>query len=107
MLLQLPANALNSLGESTASIGGEAVSSLASNPSVLVLGIILIAAAVVIFYVLKKLVVNSILGFIGWILLVVLVGVEGTLLIPTLAVSLIFGLAGVGVLLMLMFFAVI
>ncbi len=107
MLIQLPANALNTLGESTVGIGEQAVQTIANNPSVLVVGIVLIAAAFVIFYFLKKLIVNTILGFIGWILLMVFIGIEGPLIIPTLVVSVIFGLAGVGALLLLLFFGVI
>lgn len=107
MLLQLPANALNTLGESTTGLGGEAVKTIVNNPSFLVIGILLIAIAVVIFYFMKKIVVNTILGFIGWILLLVFVGIKASLIIPTLVVSVIFGLAGVGVLLLLMFLGVI
>jgi hypothetical protein len=106
-LPQLPAGALNALGEGTTEISGEAAKALASNPSILVVGVLLIAAAIVIFYFMKKLIVNSILGFVGWILLLVFVGIKEALIIPTLAVSVIFGLAGVGALLLLMFFSAI
>ena len=107
MLLELPAGALDTLGESTAGLGGEAVKSIASNPGILVIGIVLIAAAFVIFFLLKKLIVNSILGFIGWILLMVFFPLGEGLAIPGLVVSVIFGLAGVGALLVLKFFGVV
>ena len=107
MFLQLPTNALNALGENTAGVGATAVQTIASNPGVLVTGIILIAAAILIFFFVKKIIVNSILGFIGWILLVVFMGVSGPMLLPSLAVSLIFGIGGVGALLVLMFFGIL
>ena len=107
MFLQLPTNALNTLGESTAGVGEATIQTIANNPGILVTGIILIAAAILIFYFVKKIIVNSILGFIGWILLVVFMGVSGPLLLPTLAVSLIFGIGGVGALMVLMFFGII
>ena len=107
MLIQFPADVVNAVGEGSAGIGGEAVQTIASNPGILVLGILLIVAAIVIFYFIKKLIVNSILGFIGWILLMVFVGIESSLIIPSLVVSLIFGLGGVGALLILLFFGVI
>ncbi len=107
MFLELPPDALNTLGESTAEIGGEAFRAIASDPSLLVTGVILIIGAILIFYFIKKIVVNSILGFVAWILFMVFVGVDPVLTIPSLVVSVIFGLAGVGVLLVLKFFGVI
>lgn len=107
MFLELPANALNTLGESTAVAGGDALGAIASNPSLLVTGVILIIGAILILCFIKKIVVNSILGFVAWILFMVFVGVDPALTIPSLAVSVIFGLAGVGVLLVLKFFGVI
>jgi len=107
MLLELPTNALEALGTSTEGIGNEVAGALASNPSVLIIGVLLIAAAIVIFYFIKKIIVNSVLGFVGWLLLMIFIGIETPLIIPTLAVSVIFGLGGVGALLVLMFFGII
>ena len=107
MFLQLPENAVNTLGESTSTLGEQAVQTIASNPNFLITGVILIVAAVLIFYFVKKILVNSILGFIAWIIFMVFVGVEGPVMIPSLVISVIFGLAGVGALLVLKFFAII
>ena len=106
-MLQLPTNALSALGRNTADFGGQAVQTVAANPGILVTGIILIAAAIIILYFIKKIIVNSILGFVAWILFMVFVGIDPGLIIPSLAVSVIFGLAGVGVLLVLKFFGVV
>jgi hypothetical protein len=107
MFLELPPAALNTLGENTADIGGEALGAIASNPSLLVGGIVLIIGAILIFFFIKKIIVNTVLGFVAWILFMTFVGVDPGLTIPSLAVSVIFGLAGVGVLLVLKFFGVI
>ncbi len=107
MDVEIPAEALNSLGETTAAVGGEAANAIASNPGILITGILLIAAAILIFFFIKKLIVNSVLGFVGWILFIFFVGVDQSLLIPSLVISVIFGLAGVGVLLVLTFFGVV
>ncbi len=107
MILQLPANALNALGTDTAALGGQAAQTIAANPGLLVTGILLIAAAILIFYFIKKIIVNSILGFVAWILFMIFVGIDPNYTIPSLVISVIFGLAGVGCLLLLKFFGIV
>lgn len=71
-----------------------------------IFGVLLIVAAVVVIHFVKKIIVNSILGVIAWAVLNYVVGIE----LPTIAsfvVSAIFGLAGIGVLLILRFLALI
>lgn len=105
----LPGAALEGLGGQTgeiASQAGQAAMQLAGNPAVLIGGIVLVIAAALIFLFLKKIIVNSILGVIAWALLYYAIGVELPLL-PSLAVSIIFGLAGIGAMLLLKFFSML
>ena len=79
---------------------------LAGDWRAVLFGILLIIAAVLVIYFVKKIIVNSILGIIAWAILNYIVGIE----LPTVAsfaVSAIFGLAGIGVLLLLRFMSLI
>ena len=69
---------------------------------VLLGGLALIALALVVIFVLKRIVVNSILGIVALIVVKFLLGVDLPL-IPTLIVSVLFGLAGIGTMLVLHF----
>lgn len=69
-------------------------------------GVVLIAAALILVFVLKRIVVNSILGIIALVVAKFLLGVDLPL-VPTLIVSIIFGLAGVGTMLLLYFLGVL
>ena len=69
-------------------------------------GIVLVVAAVLIFIFLKKIIVNSILGVAAWAILTFVFHVELPF-IPSLAVSIIFGLAGIGAMLVLRFFGIV
>ena len=82
---------------------GSTALQLTGNPAILVGGIILVVGAVVIFFFLKKIIINSILGIAAWALLTYFFHVELPL-IPSLAISVIFGLAGIGAMLVLRFF---
>jgi len=77
-----------------------------NNPLVLGSGITLIIIAILILFFLKKIIVNSILGIICWAILTFLLHIELPF-IPSLVVSIIFGLAGIGVMLLLKFFGVL
>lgn len=104
--ISVPDEILNGLGE-TATGAAESVGStalqLVGNPAILAGGIILIVAAVVIFFFLKKIVINTILGIAGWLVLTYVFHVELPF-IPSLAISIIFGLAGIGAMLVMKFF---
>ena len=76
---------------------------LAGNWQILVIGFILIISTVLILIHLKKIIVNSALGLIAWAVMVFVLKIE-LQLIPTIVISAIFGLAGVGVILILKFF---
>lgn len=82
---------------------GTTAMQLAGNPTILIGGIVLIILAVLIFYFLKKIIINSVLGIAAWLILTFAFQVELPL-IPSLAISIIFGLAGIGVMLVLKFF---
>jgi small-conductance mechanosensitive channel len=104
--IPVPDNVLNGLGEgATGAAGnvGSAALELVGNPAILIGGIILVVAAVVIFFFLKKIIVNSILGIAAWAVLTYVFHVELPL-IPSLAISIIFGLAGIGAMLVMKFF---
>ena len=97
-------NIPNALGESTVAAQSQALAFL-GEPSILAAGIGLIIAAALVFFFLKKIVVNSILGVIAWLLLNFVFNVQ----LPfwaSLVVSIIFGLAGIGVLLVLRFWGI-
>ncbi len=81
---------------------GETAGNFIGDPTVLIIGIVLIIAAVIIFLVLKKIIVNSIIGLIvfGIVHFVFQVNLP---FVPTLIVTAIFGLAGIGVMLILYF----
>lgn len=81
---------------------GETAGNFIGDPTILIAGIVLIIAAVIIFMVLKKIIVNSIAGLIVFGILHFVVGIELPF-IPTLIVTAIFGLAGIGVMLVLHF----
>lgn len=79
---------------------GAIQNTIVGNPSWLVLGIgFFIVAAAAIFF-LKNILVNTVLGIIGWAVLTYVFQVNLPLL-PSLVVSAIFGLAGLGVMLVL------
>lgn len=101
--IPVPDSVLNGLGKGAAENVGSAALQLAGNPAILIGGIILVVGAIVIFFLLKKIVINSILGIAAWILLTYVFHVELPL-IPSLAISVIFGLAGIGAMLVLRFF---
>lgn len=92
------------VGEGTDLVGG-AVSQLNLDWSFVLIGIVLIIATVVIILVLKRIIINSILGIAAWAVLVFVLKIEMSFF-PTLATSAIFGLAGVGVILVLKFLGI-
>ncbi|MCX8190097.1 MAG: hypothetical protein N3F05_02595 [Candidatus Diapherotrites archaeon] len=83
----------------------EIAGSLAGKPEILAIGILLIVVAVAIIFFIKKVIINSLLGLIGWAILKFAVGIELPL-IEGLIVSVIFGLAGLGAMLVLKFFGI-
>ncbi|MFA4855251.1 MAG: hypothetical protein WC634_01515 [archaeon] len=107
--IPVPDTVLDGLGQGAtgaAENAGSAALQLAGNPAILIGGIILVVGAIVIFFLLKKIVINSILGIAAWALLTYVFHVELPL-IPSLAISVIFGLAGIGAMLVLRFFGMI
>jgi len=79
---------------------------LINNPTVLVAGIILIAVTIFLLFFLKKVIVNSVLGGIIWIVSVVIFHVELPM-IPSFVIAVIFGPAGIGAMLLLKFFGLL
>ncbi len=108
--IPIPDEALNGLGEEASQVAGEAANqagnaamNLVGDPTILILGIVLVIAAIVIFYFLKKIVINSVLGVAAWLILTFVFQIELPF-IPSLAISIIFGLAGIGAMLVMKFF---
>ncbi|MBU0636406.1 hypothetical protein KKE06_05255 [Candidatus Micrarchaeota archaeon] len=98
LLGQATGDAANSLGQTAQNFLGD--------PSILIIGIVFIVVTVVILYFLKHIIVNSILGVVGWAILYYVFDVQ----LPfwaSLIVSLIFGLAGLGAMLVLRFLGVV
>lgn len=104
--IPVPDSVLNSLGEGAAENVGNAALQLAGNPAILIGGIVLVVAALVIFFFLKKIVINSILGIAAWAVLTYVFQIQLPF-IPSLAASIIFGLAGIGAMLVLRFFGMV
>lgn len=105
----VPAEALNELGQQTGSIAGnasQAAMQLAGNPMVLAGGIGLVIAAILVILFIKKVIINSILGLIAWGVVYFGLGIKLPLA-ASLAVSVIFGLAGIGVMLVLRFLGIV
>lgn len=79
---------------------------LAGNIPLLAIAITLIIAAVLIMVFIKKIIINSVLGIIAWAIVVFVFHIQLNFWI-SLIVSVVFGLAGIGVLLVLAFFGII
>jgi len=95
----------NGIGETAGNVAGavgETALNFVSDPLLLVGGIILIVIAVAVIFFLKKIIINSVLGVVVWGILTFLLGINLPF-IPSLVVSAVFGLAGLGVLLLLRF----
>ncbi len=84
---------------------GEAASFLQGNWQILLIGIALIVAAILIILLLKYIIVNSILGIIAWATIVFVFNIKLPFWV-SLIVSAVFGLAGIGVLLLLKFLGI-
>jgi hypothetical protein len=89
--------------------GAEAVGSqlagFAGNPAVLAAGIGLVIATVLLIVMLKKIIINSVLGIIAWAVLTYVWHIEMPF-IPSLVLSIVFGLGGIGSILVLKFLGV-
>gem|GEM_PF-1743687 len=94
------------LGSSAGQKASEFITGLAGKPEILVIGIALVIIAIVMIFFIKKIIINSILGLIAWAVLNYYFKIQLPF-IPSLAVSLIFGLAGVGAMLVLKFFGLL
>lgn len=84
---------------------GQVLEFVQGNLGMLAAAIVLIVIAVLVIVFLKQIIVNSVLGLIAWALLYYVLGVKLNFWL-SLIVSLVFGLAGIGVLLILKFFGV-
>ncbi len=88
--------------EELTNTAGETAGNFIGDPTLLVIGIVLIIAAAVIFLVLKKIIVNSIAGLVVFGIVKFIFGVNLPFIV-TLIVTAIFGLAGIGVMMVLYF----
>jgi hypothetical protein len=76
------------------------------NPTILIIAIALIAATIFILFFLKKVITNSILGGVIWVISIYIFKVELPL-IPSFVISVIIGPAGIGTMLLLKFFGLL
>ena len=92
------------LGDITGTVTGatQTIQDFTGDYSILFIGLILIIATIIIIHILKNIIANSIIGIVAWAIIVFLIGIDLPL-IPSLIVSAIFGLAGIGVILVLKF----
>lgn len=90
----------------TAASAVESATQFAGDWRVLLFGILLIIGAVLVIMFIKKIIINSVLGLIVWGVLYFVLKVELPF-IASLAVSAIFGLAGIGCLLLLKFLGIV
>lgn len=95
MILQFPA-------QETIATASEQAASLAGNPAILLAGIALIVVGIIILVFLKKIIINSLLGAIAWAIATYAFGIQLPFL-PSLIASIIFGLPGIGTMLLLKF----
>ncbi|MFA5931296.1 MAG: hypothetical protein WC821_03210 [archaeon] len=77
-----------------------------SNPTVLVAAVILIVVTIFLLFFLKKIMINSILGGLIWGASIFFFHVELPL-IPSFVISIMFGPAGIGAMLLLKFFGLL
>ena len=105
----LPEFVLDIFGQKAAETGAEAAGTalnFVGDPKILIIGIVLIAATVLVILFIKKIIVNSVLGAVFWAIAYFVFNIKLPML-PSLAVSIIFGPAGVGVMLLLRFLGII
>lgn len=76
------------------------------NPTFLITGIVFIIAAIIILYFLKNIILNSVVGVFGFIICYFVFGIKLPFFL-TLLVSAIFGIGGLGTIIILKFFGVI
>lgn len=103
--MALPDSILNALGQSTAAETTKVIP-FAGEPLILAGAIILVIIAIVLVLVLKKIIINSLLGLVAWAIIKFVFGIS----LPfwaSLIVSAIFGLAGIGAMLLLRFLGMI
>ncbi len=99
-------NGMAEAGTETLKEGLGAAASFAGEPAVLVIGILLIVGAVAIFFFLKKIIANTIAGLVVLAIIYFVFKISLPLL-PTLAVTVVFGLAGIGSMLVLHFLGLV
>lgn len=93
------------VGNAVAQSAGGIISFVEGNFGMLALGIVLIIAAIVVIFFLKNIIINSVIGIVIWAIAVYIFQVNLNFWL-SLIISIIFGPAGIGVLLFLKFFGI-
>ena len=101
-LQALPHALTNNLSET---VGSEAAK-FVGDPMILVWGIVMIVVALLVIFFLKRIILNSVLGIVGWAIVIFIFKIELPW-IASLVVSVVFGLAGVGTMLLLKFLGIV
>ncbi len=89
-----------------ANLAQEQLTSWVGNNWILAAGIVLVILAVVVLFLVKQILVNSVLGLIAFGIVQFVFNIDLPL-IPSLVLSIVFGLAGIGCLLILKFLGVL
>jgi hypothetical protein len=76
------------------------------NPTFLILGIVFIIVAIIVLYFLKNILLNSVMGVFGFLICYFIFGIKLPFFI-TLIISAIFGIGGLGAVIVLKFFGLI
>lgn len=87
-------------------VPAEITNSISGNVSWLLIGIVLFIAAAIVIYFLKNIVINTALGLVGWGLLTYVFHIDLPFWV-SLVVSAIFGLVGLGAMVVLGFLGII
>lgn len=101
---QLGKSAGQAVEKGAEAISGE-IASFVGDPKILAIGLALVVLTIIIIFFLKKIIINSVLGVAAWVLLVYVIKIEMPFF-PSLVLSIIFGLAGIGSILVLKFLGV-
>lgn len=106
LLFQNAVEGAGTAGNAAAGAAADATQFLVGNWGLLAIGILLIIAAVIVLFLLKKIIINTVLGLVCWGIVYFLFSINLPLL-PSFVLAVIFGPAGVGAMLVLRFMGIV
>jgi len=93
------------VAEKGAGVVSGQIANFVGDPKILLIGLGLVVLTVVIIFFLRKIIINSVLGIAAWAILVYVFEVDLPLF-PSFVLSAVFGLAGIGCILVLKFLGI-